>query len=80
LQQPNFFIFTDEYKGHFDVLKPFKTQWLLYILQFVTYKNYTFYPLIVFVCFVWIPEQAITISLHSINWWNVFTVLYVLNL
>lgn len=79
-QQPNFFIFTDEYKGHFDALKRFKTQWLLYVLQFLTQQNYTFYPLIAFVCFVWIPEKAVSISVHSVNRRNVFTVRYELNL
>jgi hypothetical protein len=33
----------------------------------VQYKTYTFRPHSVFMCFVWISEQAAIISLYSIN-------------
>jgi hypothetical protein len=43
-------------------------RWLLYITPGLTYKNSTFCPHSVFMCFVWIWEQTAIISLYSINW------------
>jgi len=34
----------------------------------ITFNNSTFCPHSVFMCFVWISEQAANISLYSINW------------
>jgi len=34
----------------------------------LTFNNSTFCPHSVFMCFVWISEQAAIISLYSINW------------
>jgi len=39
------------------VLHPFKAQWLLYALQGLTLKNYTFCPHSVFMCSVRISEK-----------------------
>ena len=33
----------------------------------LTFKNSTFYPHSVFLCFVWISEQTAIVSLYSIN-------------
>ena len=54
------------------VLKPLKVQqllvqWSLYIPP-STFRNSTFCPHTVFMCFVWISEQTAIISLYSINW------------
>ena len=34
----------------------------------LTFNNSTFFPHIVFICFVWIWEQTAIISLYNINW------------
>jgi hypothetical protein len=47
---------------------PSKAQWLLYVPPGLTYKNSTFCPHNVFLCFVWIWEQTTIISLHSVSW------------
>jgi len=39
----------------------------LYVLPGLTFNNSTFYPHIVFMCFVWISEQTAIISLYIIN-------------
>ena len=41
---------------------------LLYLTFGLTFNNSTFCPHSVFMCFVWIPEQRVIISLYSINW------------
>ena len=48
--------------------EPFRAQWLLYVPPGLTYKNSTFCPHSVFMCFVCIWEQTVIISLYSINW------------
>jgi len=45
----------------------FKAQWLLYLPPGLTFTNPTFCPHSVFMCLVWISEQAAIISLYSIN-------------
>jgi len=50
------------------MLEVSKAQWLLLILPVLTLRTSTFCPHTVFMCFVWIPEQAAIISLYSINW------------
>jgi hypothetical protein len=60
----------------------FKTQWSLYVphsgyymyrtavticTASLTFNNSTFYPLSVFMCFMWISEQTAIISLYGIN-------------
>jgi hypothetical protein len=47
---------------------PFKVQWVLYVPPGLTFRNCTFCPHCVYVCFVWITEQTAIISLYSINW------------
>jgi len=44
---------------------PFKSQWLLCVLEGLTHK---FAHTAVFMCSVWVSEQTAIISLHSINW------------
>ena len=39
----------------------------------LTFNNFTFCPLSVFMCFVWNTEQTTIISLYSINWWVFIT-------
>ena len=34
----------------------------------LTFSNSTFRPYNIFMCFVWISEQTVIISLYSINW------------
>jgi hypothetical protein len=46
---------------------PFKARWLIYIPPSLTFKNSTFCPHSVFMCFVWIWEETAIISLYSIN-------------
>jgi hypothetical protein len=43
-------------------------QWSLYVPPSLTFKHSTFCPHTVFVCFVWISEQTVIISLYNINW------------
>jgi len=50
------------------VVLHFKVQSLLYKPPNLTFKISAFRPIIVFLCFVWIPEQTTIISLYSINW------------
>jgi hypothetical protein len=45
----------------------FKAQWLLYVPPGLTFPNSTFCPHSVFMCFVWISEQTVIMSLYSIN-------------
>ena len=40
----------------------------LYVPLGLTINNSTFCPHSVFMCFVWISEQTVIISLYSINW------------
>jgi hypothetical protein len=54
--------------SHFNMINPFKVQWLLYVPPGLTFPNSTFCPHIVFICFVWISEQTAIISLYSVNW------------
>jgi hypothetical protein len=42
--------------------------WILYVPPGLTPTNSTFCPHSVFMCFVWISEQTVIISLYSINW------------
>ena len=50
----------------FSICYPFKC--LLYVPRGVTFSNSTFCPHSVLMCFVWIWEQTVIISLYSINW------------
>jgi hypothetical protein len=45
-----------------------EAKWLLSEHPDLKFKNPTFCPHSVFVCFVWISEQTAIISLHSIKW------------
>jgi len=45
----------------------FKIQWSLYVPAGVTLKSSTFCPHSESVCFVWVSEQTVIISLYSIN-------------
>jgi hypothetical protein len=45
-----------------------KAEWLLYVPPGLTFTNSTFCPHSMYMCFVWISEQTVIISLHSINW------------
>ena len=47
-----------------DVLEPTN----LYVPPGLALQNYTFCPHSAFMCFVWISEQVVIISLHKINW------------
>jgi hypothetical protein len=49
-------------------IQPFKALQLLYVPPGLTFTNSTFCPHSVFMCFVWISEQTVIISLYSINW------------
>jgi len=44
-----------------------------YMYHQVSHRNITFCPHSVFMCFVWISEQTVIISLYSINWLGVIT-------
>ena len=46
----------------------FETWWLLYIPQGLTLNISTVCPHSVFMWLVWISEQRVIISLHSMNW------------
>jgi len=43
-------------------------KWSLYVPPSLTFKNSTFCPHSVFMCFVWISQQTAIISLYNINW------------
>ena len=47
--------------------QPFKAQLLIHVPPRLTSQNSKFCPHSVFVCFVWISEQTVIISLYSIN-------------
>jgi len=49
-------------------ITPFKAQWSLYVRSGLTFSNSAFCPHSVFMCFVWIWEKRVIISLCSINW------------
>ena len=42
--------------------------WSLYVPPGSTFRNSSFSPHSVFMCFVWISEQTAIISLYNINW------------
>ena len=46
----------------------FTAQWSLHVPPGLTFRNPTFCPHSVFMCFVWIWEKTAIISLYSINW------------
>jgi len=50
-----------------------KVQWSLYVPHGLAFRNCTFCPHSVFMCFVWIWEQTAIISLYSINWLDFIT-------
>ena len=72
----------DDYYGKIDIksclhtesssvrfaVQPFKSQYLLCVLPGLTFRNSTFCPRSVFICFAWIAEQTAIISLYSIKW------------
>jgi hypothetical protein len=43
------------------------SQWSLYVPPVLTFRNSTFCPQSIFVCFVWVSEQTAITSLYSIN-------------
>jgi hypothetical protein len=43
------------------------------VLPYITFTNSTFCPRSVLICFVWISEQKVIISLYSINIWFLLT-------
>jgi hypothetical protein len=50
---------------------PFEDQWLLYLVQHLTFTNFTFCPWSVCTCFVWASEYTMICNFHSI-YYSVF--------
>jgi hypothetical protein len=53
---------------------PFKVQWALYVPPGLTFRNSTFCPHCVCMCYAWITVQTAIIFLYSINWLVFITV------
>ena len=45
----------------------FNAQWLLFVSPGLTFRHFTFFAQSVFMCFVWISEQTVIISVYCIN-------------
>jgi hypothetical protein len=46
---------------------PFKTQWLLYVPQALTFKSPAFCPQNIFMYFIWFSEWTVIVSLNRFN-------------